>query len=58
MHFELQPVEISNELLAQLPKKIDAANLFKVYNGTDYLGYVYVDQAPSKTAMFDYLVVF
>ena len=32
-------------------------NFFKLTNGDILLGYAFVDQAPSKTAKFDYLVV-
>jgi Na+-translocating ferredoxin:NAD+ oxidoreductase RnfG subunit len=42
----------------QLPTKISTENLYKVVNGSELLGYVFVDKAPSKTAQFDYLVLF
>ncbi|MCM4168752.1 FMN-binding protein [Arenibacter sp. H213] len=43
---------------AELPTKITTDNFFKLEKGTEFLGYIYVGNAPSKTATFDYLVVF
>ncbi len=56
--FLLHPIAVSESLNAQLPKKINVNNLFKISHDADHLGYVFVGQAPSKTAMFDYLIVF
>jgi Na+-translocating ferredoxin:NAD+ oxidoreductase RnfG subunit len=40
------------------PSKISKKNFFKVTSGKNLQGYVYLDKAPSKTAQFDYLVIF
>ncbi len=56
--FEMQPVEVSPGLNKQLPTKISTENLYKVVEGSNLLGYGFVDKAPSKTAQFDYLVLF
>ena len=56
--FTLQPIKITDETNALLPSKITGSNLFLVQGKSSVLGYVFVDQAPSKTAKFDYLVVF
>ncbi|NJB72463.1 Na+-translocating ferredoxin:NAD+ oxidoreductase RnfG subunit [Saonia flava] len=56
--FSMISVQVSDELNAELPSKISNANLFKILLDEQSLGYVFVDQAPSKTAQFDYLVVF
>ncbi|HZJ37273.1 MAG TPA: FMN-binding protein, partial [Gillisia sp.] len=40
------------------PSKIDDENFFRINSKGKIKGYVYVDKAPSKTADFDYLVIF
>lgn len=56
--FTVEPLSVSDEINAQLPIKITGENLYKVKNADSGLGYAFVDKAPSKTAKFDYLVVF
>ncbi|MCR9264650.1 MAG: FMN-binding protein [Flavobacteriaceae bacterium] len=56
--FALQPITIPNDLNAQLPTKISGENLYQITVGNAILGYAFFDQAPSKTANFDYLVLF
>lgn len=61
--FEVESIEIksypvSSEINASLPTKITADNFFKLEKGSKLIGYFYVGNAPSKTAIFDYLVVF
>jgi len=51
-------VEVSDELNNSLPSKITENNFNGIYKNDDLIGYVFVDQAPSKTAKFDYLVLF
>jgi len=57
-NFSLDVIAISEELNAELPIKISSDNLFKISDTNTVLGYAFVDQAPSKTAKFDYMVVF
>lgn len=56
--FTLEPITVPADLNAQLPAKISEENLFRVQSGQSLLGYAFIDQAPSKTAVFDYLVLF
>ncbi len=56
--FTMEPVQVPDGLNKELPVKISGENLFRVSQNSTLLGYAFVDQAPSKTAMFDYLVVF
>lgn len=56
--FSFDAITISEELNADLPTKIGSDNLFKISDNDVVLGYAFIDQAPSKTAKFDYLVVF
>jgi Na+-translocating ferredoxin:NAD+ oxidoreductase RnfG subunit len=56
--FTLEPITVTDETNALLPSIITGNNLFLVQGKGSVLGYVFVDQAPSKTAKFDYLVVF
>ncbi|MCK0190777.1 FMN-binding protein [Arenibacter sp. F20364] len=54
----LQSFSVSKTVNELLPTKITADNFFKIMQGSTLLGYAFVDQAPSKTAKFDYLVIF
>ncbi|NDV16146.1 FMN-binding protein [Muricauda sp. TY007] len=56
--FTMEPVQISEGLNEELPIKISGQNLFRVIKDSATIGYAFTDQAPSKTAKFDYLVVF
>ncbi|MRI01993.1 FMN-binding protein [Kriegella sp. EG-1] len=49
---------VDEQLNAELPSKITENNFNSVYKNDNLLGYVFVDQAASKTAKFDYLVLF
>ncbi|HEY9184412.1 MAG TPA: FMN-binding protein [Salegentibacter sp.] len=51
-------IAVSTELQQKLPSRISKDNFFRLKNEGALLGYVYLDQAPSKTAQFDYLVIF
>ncbi len=56
--FAMEAISISTSLNQKLPVRITEDNLFRLTHGERLLGYAFVDQAPSKTAKFDYLVVF
>ncbi|MBT8301104.1 MAG: FMN-binding protein [Maribacter sp.] len=56
--FTLTPLKLNPALNTELPKQITEDNFFKVTQDDIYLGYMFVDKAASKTAEFDYLVVF
>jgi len=53
-----QSITIDPELNKTLPSKISEENFNGIYKNDELLGYVFIDQAPSKTAKFDYLVIF
>jgi len=55
---QLKAINIDIDLNAKLAKKISGDNFYKVKKGATNLGYVFIDKAHSKTAKFDYLVVF
>lgn len=57
-NFQMDAVTISEELNTKLPIKITTDNFHRLTNGEKFLGYAFVDQAPSKTANFDFLVLF
>lgn len=57
-NISMKSLEVSDKVNSLLPITISNDNLFKVFNGEKQLGYTFVGQAPSKTANFDYLVVF
>jgi Na+-translocating ferredoxin:NAD+ oxidoreductase RnfG subunit len=56
--YKFESLKISNDLNASLPSKITSNNFFKINSKGNLVGFVYVDKAPSKTAQFDYLVIF
>ncbi len=56
--FTLVPIEISASLNEGLPKKLTHENFLKITDDSEHLGYLFVDKAQSKTAEFDYLIVF
>lgn len=56
--YDLDPIQVSSELNGILPKKIDNTNFFRISQEDNDLGFLFVDRASSKTAEFDYLVVF
>lgn len=56
--FKLKPILVSTALNEMLPAKISSDNFYSLSKNEELLGYIFVDQASSKTAKFDYLVVF
>lgn len=56
--FKMDTVEVSEELNSKLPAKLTSDNFFKLTSGEELLGYAFIDQAASKTAKFDYLIIF
>lgn len=57
-NFSMDAIAVSEALTAELPTKLTADNFYRLSKEDELLGYAFVDQAPSKTARFDYLVVF
>ena len=56
--FQMDVITISEELNSKLPTKLTPDNFYRLSDGSEFLGYAFVDQAPSKTANFDYLILF
>ncbi len=56
-NFSMSALPMTAELNTTLPVKLTSDNFFKLTEGTTLLGYAFVDQASSKTAKFDYLVI-
>lgn len=55
--FDFNEVSISSEVVKELPATFGKDNLFSIKAKDSLLGYAYVSKAPSKTDMFDYLVL-
>ena len=55
--FHFNEVSIPVEVAKELPATFGADNLFSIKLKDSLLGYAYVSKAPSKTDMFDYLVL-
>lgn len=55
--FEQEGVTIPGELKSKIPSEMSKENFFKLTSGGKFIGYVYLDEAPSKTAEFDYMVI-
>ncbi|MGZ0016679.1 FMN-binding protein [Yeosuana sp. AK3] len=56
-NFNLISVSIPVEIEQTLPSRFGEDNLFKIEADDKFLAYVYVSQAASKTALFDYMVL-
>lgn len=56
--YSYEGVVVPQELQGKLPSDVTVLNFLKIQHAGNLLGYVYLDQAPSKTAEFDYLVIF
>ena len=56
--FDMEAVSVAEQLNSSLPTKITENKLFRLQMSGELLGYAFVDKAPSKTAEFDYLVIF
>lgn len=56
--YSYQGVEIPESLQREIPSRVSTQNFFKIEGNDQLLGYAYLDRAPSKTAEFDYLVIF
>lgn len=56
--YTMQPITVPATLNNTLPAKISEDNFYKLSEGDQLLGYAFIDKAPSKTAQFDYLVIF
>lgn len=55
--YSLNPVSVPESLKAALPVPITDANFFRVNQEGQTAGFVYLGQAPSKTAEFDFMVL-
>lgn len=55
--FNKELVSLDEEVLSKLSTSFNKEGFFKVSSNEACLGYYYYSQAPSKTAVFDYLVV-
>lgn len=56
--FNYKTLKIPAELNDKLPSKITDQNFFEIHTDNQLLGYAYIDQAPSKSSQFDYLILF
>lgn len=56
--FKKEAILISDAMNAETSANFGNENLFKIVSEGNLLGYGYIGNAPSKTATFDYLVLF
>jgi len=57
-NFLLESIQISDSLNSQLKTNISDKNFYKLISDEKLLGYAFVDKAPSRDNVFDYLVLF
>jgi len=57
-NYKAEGIKISEELQQRTPSNITTENFFRINSSSTLKGYVYFDKAPSKTAQFDYLIIF
>jgi len=56
--FSKDPLLISKESNEVTPSEFGSDNFFKISHNEEFISYAYIGNAPSKTATFDYLVLF
>lgn len=56
--FSTEVISISEAENAATSAEFGLDNLFRIHSREEFLGYGYIGNAPSKTATFDYLVLF
>ncbi|HMB63494.1 MAG TPA: FMN-binding protein [Eudoraea sp.] len=56
--YAMEPILVPGNLNTKLPVEITSENFYRLSESNNILGYAFVDKAPSKTAKFDYLVIF
>lgn len=56
-NFNLNVVSIPAEVEQTLPLKFGENNFFKIESNNEFIAYLYISQAASKTALFDYMVL-
>ncbi len=56
--FTKESIAFSQEINIKTPSEFGEDNFFKIFSENQLLGYGYIGRAPSKTADFDYLVLF
>ena len=56
--FSKEPILVSEKINSMTPSEFGKSNLFSIYKNNQLLGYGYIGSAASKTADFDYLVLF
>ncbi|MDC8006353.1 FMN-binding protein [Aureisphaera galaxeae] len=56
--FTKKPIVISEEANQDTPSHFGTDNFFVIESEGNFLGYGYIGNAPSKTATYDYLVLF
>ena len=56
--FNKEIITIPDTLDTETETDFNNGNFFKIKNNDSFLGYGYIGNAPSKTATFDYLVLF
>jgi hypothetical protein len=57
-NFSKEIISVPKDLNAKTLSEFGDENLFKINSNGNLLGYGYIGNAPSKTATFDYLVLF
>lgn len=56
--FSKEYIDLSEAIKAKLPSNFNDQNFFRIKKNEQLLGYGYIGNAPSKTATYDYLVLF
>ncbi len=57
-NFTKEVIQISEDINLKTSTEFGEGNLFKILSAGELIGYGYIGRAPSKTADFDYLVLF
>ncbi len=57
-NFSKEAIQVSKELNSKTSSEFGESNLFKILQNDEIIGFGYIGSAPSKTADFDYFVLF
>ncbi|WP_167963103.1 FMN-binding protein [Saonia flava] len=56
--YNLDPIKVSDRINRDTKAELGGDNLFKVHSAKEFVGYIYVGEAPSMKKVFDYVILF
>lgn len=56
--YTLEQITVTNKINKNTKAELTGDNLFKVLQGDEFVGYIYVGETPSMKKVFDYIILF